>query len=360
VIFVCSEAQARIIRSRLRNAEVAVAADDLSSGKGPVVILRGAGVRPEAVTEAAVATGGGVPVVVATGPPDEVGLAFEAAAREAGLPEKCILRGEATLSQLVRLLDGLDAENDLPDPPLFLGEPKFDPVLVGAAAGPESGAPPPEAAPRCGFGPVLRPGAPAEWRRPGGKLVAVVGACGGVGRTVVAASLAAVLRRQGASVAAIDAGHPMCLGRYLGADGGCAETGPEEAAVAEAVAEARGDVVLVDTAPSPPYLERLLGVADAAVVVVTPDPFVYEKTAEFWPLAADRAVLAVNRVSEGGRNLRKSFVDMVIREEMKDCLGLVEIPETEEVVQAFTQGVSPARYEVFGTAAGRVLACLGI
>lgn len=357
----CGEDQARLLRLKLRGARFLSNVGEIppEGADGPVVVLRGKDVLPEDVAEAVMRTGASVPVLVAPGPSDELGCAFEEAARSAGVPEKCVLRGTLTVSGLIAALDGLSSE-DLPDPPLFGGPREFgtDYVLVGgedtgicSAKAPYS--PPATATSRGNSGEV-------SWAFSGGLLIPVIGATGGVGRTVMAASLAAVIRRQGHGVLLLDAGHPPCAHRYIPDGEVVLRAGPDEAGLAEAVAWAKADVVLVDTVPSPPYLANLVDLAHRVVVVISPDPHSFEATKEFWPRVAAKAVLVVNRLSVGAKNLRGSFREIVIGEEMKDCLGIVDIPETEEVIQAFGRGVPPASFEIFGDAAGRILAHLGI
>ncbi|RDV80884.1 hypothetical protein [Ammonifex thiophilus] len=356
VVVLCSHVQAKLLKPRLENVEVVGDASSIPEG-ACLVVLRGPDVLPQAVVDAVLQTGGRVPVVVAAGPADATGEAFLRAARSVGIPEKCVLAGPATVSQLVRVLEGVDAGSDLPDPPLFeFGEGLLDPPLFGECVWEEQGGGPDTVSPAAGAPPE-----PASWEPPAsGVFVPVLGATGGVGRTVVAASLAAVLKRQGASVAVLDAGHPPCLSCYLRGEEVVEVDGLDERAVAAVLARASGDVVVLDTPPSPPYLSGLLGVTERAVVVVTPDPLVVEATKEFWPRVADRAALVVNRVSPGVRNLRGSFRSTVLEAELPGALGVVDIPETEDVVLAASRGVSPASFDAFGAAAAQVLSLLGI
>ncbi|ACX51920.1 hypothetical protein Adeg_0777 [Ammonifex degensii KC4] len=351
IAVLCSQVQAKLLKPRIEGVEVVGDASSIPEGARLVVVLRGPGVPPQAVADAVFQTGGRVPVVVAAGPTDGTGEAFLRAARSVGIPEKCVLTGPATVSQLVRVLEGVDAGSDLPDPPLFeLEEGLLDPPLFQDACVWEEPGRTEETPPE-----------PAPWAPPAsGVLVPVLGATGGVGRTVVAASLAAVLKRQGAGVVLLDAGRPPCLSHYLRGEGVVEVDGLEAGAVASAVARASGDVVLLDTPPSPPYLPGLLGVAEKAVVVVTPDPLVVEATKAFWPQVAGKAVLVVNRVSPGVRNLRGSFRSAVLEAELPGALGVVDVPETEDVVLAATRGVSPASFDTFGSAAAQVLSLLGV
>lgn len=355
----CDEDQARLLRLKLRGAKFLGSAEEIppEGVDGPVVVLRGKGALPEDVVEAVLKTGASVPMIVASGPPDELGCAFEEAARSAGVPEKCLLRGKLTVSELVAALEALSPE-DLPDPPLFGECREIDAnyVLVngGETAGAHGAAGVP---PASAIAPVREEPREVSWTFPGRLLIPVVGATGGVGRTVVATSLAAVIQKQGYRVLLLDAGHPPCAHRYIPDS---VRVGSDEAGLAKAVAEANAEIVVVDTASLPPYFAALTGLAHRVVVVMLPDPHAFEATREFWPSIAVKAVLVVNRLSVGVRNLRGSFREMVISEEMSNCLGIVDIPETEEVIQAFGRGVPPASFEIFGNAAGKILAYLGI
>lgn len=103
------------------------------------------------------------------------------------------------------------------------------------------------------------------------KIIVLFSAKGGVGKTTIAASIAAELHRRGESVHLVDADPQQSLTDWHGGDGPLSElpidTDPSERAAQLAVAAAKKSIVIVDTQGSASRTHvALLEVADQVVI----------------------------------------------------------------------------------------------
>lgn len=301
------------------------------------IIIRDSSIQPQVIEEVVDGTRGNVPVVVMTGPEDEVGQAYVEMARKVGIADEYILQGtEWRVSDVERYVQDLLKNPKYPSPKIFSDsmhvsiEKEFDfPKPSEAILQPESMS-----------NEHLMPSHPQE-------VVAVMGLNGGVGVTTIATSLMAQLREgTGRHVRLVDTSPMGDICYHLNIEdkskglrhtlyGEVVITNGDMEMIQQELQKA-GDVVIVDAGIHLSNLDDVLKQADHILFIVTPSQLDYLKLKEMEGLLDHRTIICINKV-DNQKPLQYSYVSLF--EKDFGHRPIVTIHESDEVIQSLAGGV---------------------
>lgn len=303
--------------------------ETVGEGYDVALIIRDSSIQPIVIEEVVDGTKGQVPVVVMTGPDDDIGQTYVEIAQRVGIPDDYILRGtEWRVSDVERHMKNILNHPVYPSPKIFADEMKQTDERDNVFPQP--------------FEVTTEPEKTIE--RPQNTIV-IMGLNGGVGASTIATSLMAYYKEQNKHVRLIDTSPTGDLSYHLMLENtqGSHHTPYGEVVMTygdadqiEQELQKASDVTVVDLSIHHPSAHGILNRADHILFVVTPSQLDYLKLKDMEEKLDDRTIICLNKV-DSGKPLQFSYVSLF--EKDFGHRSIVAIHESDEVVQSVAEGV---------------------